>query len=75
MGESVPSPCVGGVRIPLGSAGRGLQGGGGGRGFSGARGRGLDTPICCWRWAGFGGTVGGGTVNSVYLIIKLNVNN
>lgn len=58
VGEAVPSPRVGGVRTPRGSAGRGLHGGGGGRGLSGARGRGLDAPACCWRCGGFGGTCG-----------------
>lgn len=62
MGEAVPSVCVGSVRLIRGSAGRGLQGGGGGRGLSGARGRGLEFPACCWRWRGFGGTVGGGRI-------------
>lgn len=65
VGEAVPSSCMGGVRAPLGSAGRGLQGGGGGRGLSGARGRGLNTPACCWRWGGFGGTVEDGMMNSL----------
>lgn len=36
VGEAVPSVREGGVRLPRGSAGSGLQGGGGGRGLSGA---------------------------------------
>lgn len=78
MGEAVPSPCGGGVRVPLGSAGRGLQGGGGGRGLSGARGRGLDPPACGWRWAGFGGTCGfgpgsGGLLLGGVVIVRVGV--